>query len=151
MMNEPGELMLKPIGRVKNAVAERPAPDFAWDDVASEIIIDDSLKEGLDGLDEYSHIIVVFWLHKSLESDRMALKVHPRRKTDRQPVGLFASRSPFRPNALGLKVVRLLGRKENVLSVQGLDAIDGTPVLDIKPFIPGYDSPPGAAAPRWMK
>ena len=150
MTDRPDELVLKPIGRVKSPVTARPAADFAWDDIVSEIVIDDSLKEGLDGLEDYSHVIVIFWLHRSLEPDRMALKVHPRRKTDREPVGLFASRSPYRPNPLGLKVARLLWRRDNVLSVQGLDAIDGTPVLDIKPFIPGYDSPAGATAPQWM-
>ena len=150
MTDGPDELVLKPIGRVKSPVTARPAADFVWDDIVSEIVIDDSLKEGLDSLEDYSHVIVIFWLHRSLEPDRMALKVHPRRKTDREPVGLFSSRSPYRPNPLGLKVARLLWRRDNVLSVQGLDAIDGTPVLDIKPFIPGYDSPAGATAPQWM-
>jgi tRNA-Thr(GGU) m(6)t(6)A37 methyltransferase TsaA len=150
MKNKPDELILKPIGRVRSPVTERPAADFAWDDIVSDITLDDSLKEGLDGLEEYSHVIVIYWLHKSVEPERMALKVHPRRKTDKEPVGLFASRSPFRPNPLAMKVVQLLERRGNVLSVRGLDAIDGTPVLDIKPFIPGYDSPAGSTAPKWM-
>jgi tRNA-Thr(GGU) m(6)t(6)A37 methyltransferase TsaA len=150
MKNEPDELILKPIGRVKSPVTERPEPGFHWDDIVSEITLDDSLVEGLEGLEEYSHVIVIYWLHKSVEADRMALKVHPRRKTDGQPVGLFASRSPFRPNPLAMKVVRLIEKKGNLLSVRGLDAIDGTPVLDIKPFIPGYDSPAGVTAPKWL-
>lgn len=151
MTQEPAQLALKPIGRVKSPVTERQAAGFGWDDVVSEIILDDSLAEGLDDLGGFSHIIVIYWLHKSLEPDRMALKVHPRFRAGNEPVGLFASRSPYRPNPLGLKVVKLLERRGNTLSVRGLDAVDGTPVLDIKPFIPGYDSPAGATAPEWMK
>ena len=64
-------------------------------------------------------------------------------------VGVFASRSLFRPNPLGLKVARLLERKDNILHLEGLDAIDGTPVLDIKPFIPSNDAPEDARAPDW--
>jgi tRNA-Thr(GGU) m(6)t(6)A37 methyltransferase TsaA len=66
-------------------------------------------------------------------------------------VGVFATRSPARPNPIGLTTVRVLERSRNTLKVTGLDAIDGTPVLDIKPYIPGYDSPTRAKTPSWMK
>jgi tRNA-Thr(GGU) m(6)t(6)A37 methyltransferase TsaA len=65
-------------------------------------------------------------------------------------VGLFATRSPYRPNPVGKAAVRLLQRRGNVLRVRGLDAIDGTPVIDIKPYIPGYDSATDAKAPQWI-
>ena len=64
-------------------------------------------------------------------------------------VGVFASRSLFRPNPLGVKVARLLERKGNILRLEGLDALDGTPVLDVKPFIPRSDAPASAAVPDW--
>ena len=79
------------------------------------------------------------------------MKVHPKYRTEPTPVGVFASRSPDRPNALGKTVVKLLERRENVLKVQGLDAIDDTPVIDIKPYIPDIDGVPDAGLPPWMK
>jgi len=65
-------------------------------------------------------------------------------------VGRFATRSPSRPNPVGQATVKLLERHDNILKVKGLDAIDGTPVIDIKPYLPGYDSADGAKVPLWM-
>ena len=65
-------------------------------------------------------------------------------------VGLFATRSPNRPNPVGIATVRLLERQGNILKVEGLDAIDGTPIIDIKPYIPGYDSATDAKVPPWI-
>ncbi|MEN8614910.1 tRNA (N6-threonylcarbamoyladenosine(37)-N6)-methyltransferase TrmO [Dehalogenimonas sp. THU2] len=141
---------LRPIGRIKSPVTEKPADGFDWREVVAEIEIDPALAEGLDGLTDFSHIMVYWWMHRATDKAKMALKVFPRGRKDLPPVGVFASRSPYRPNSLGRATVRLLERRDNVLVVQGLDAIDGTPVLDIKPFIPGYDSPEGGAtAPEW--
>ena len=144
-------MALKAIGTVKNRVKQRPDRGFNWHDVVSEIIIDSSLTQGLDGLDDFSHIIVICWLHESTDKAKMALKVHPRGRHDLPPVGVFASRSPYRPNPLGKTTVRLLERRGNILTVAGLDAISGTPVIDIKPYIPDYDSASGAKAPEWTK
>ena len=89
-------------------------------------------------------------MHKAVDKSKMALKVFPRGRKELPPVGVFASRSPYRPNSLGRATVKLIERRGNSLIVQGLDAIDGAPVLDIKPFIPGYDSPDeGVYAPEW--
>ena len=79
----------------------------------------------------------------------MALRVRYRGDPALPEVGVFASRSLFRPNPIGMKVARLLGIKDNILRVEGLDALDGTPVLDIKPFIPDNDAPKNASAPDW--
>ena len=78
------------------------------------------------------------------------MKVHPRRKQSLPLVGVFATRSPARPNPIGMATVKLLECHDNVLKVIGLDAVDGTPVLDIKPYIPGYDSPNEAKTPDWI-
>jgi tRNA-Thr(GGU) m(6)t(6)A37 methyltransferase TsaA len=78
------------------------------------------------------------------------IKIHPRGRQELPLVGLFATRSPHRPNSLGEATVRLLQRRGNVLKVQGLDAINGTPVIDIKPYIPGYDSVNDASVPKWI-
>jgi tRNA-Thr(GGU) m(6)t(6)A37 methyltransferase TsaA len=144
------DIVFKPIGTVSSEVADKPGADFDWWQVVSRIVVDESLSEALDSLDEFSHIIVIYWLHKS-RAEKTCLKVHPRGDKSLPLVGLFASRSPHRPNPVGEKTVRLLKRQGNVLWVEGLDAIDGTPVIDIKPFIPGYDSPVDARTPQWNR
>ena len=140
------EIQLKAIGVVRNEIKE-PAHRYS-EKVVSEIIIDSSLTEALDNLDEFSHIIILYWIHLSRRP--APTKVHPRGNPERALMGVFATRSPSRPNPIGKATVRLLERKDNILKVQGLDAIDGTPVLDIKPYIPGYDSVDDARAPSWM-
>ena len=146
MVSELPEINLKAIGTVRNEIKEpvrRPGKD-----VISEIVVDSGLTEALDNLDEFSHIIVLYWIHKSPR--RAPKKVRPRGNPDLELMGVFATRSPDRPNPIGKSTVRLLERRGNVLKVQGLDAIDGTPVLDIKPYIPGYDSADDARTPSWV-
>ncbi len=146
MVNELPEIKLKPIGTVRNEIKEpvrRPGQD-----VVSEIILDSSLTEALDNLDDFSHIIVLYWIHKSPR--RVPKKVRPRGNPNLELMGVFATRSPDRPNPIGKSTARLLERRGNVLKVRGLDAINGSPVLDIKPYIPGYDSVEDAKAPSWV-
>lgn len=147
---QPG-MPLIAIGIVRSEVKQKQKPSFNWWQVVSEIVIDEDLAEGLDGLSEFSHIIVLYWMHQAVDSEKMAIKVCPQGRHNLPPVGLFASRSPYRPNPLGKATVRLLERRGNILRVAGLDAIDGTPVLDIKPYIPDYDSAADARAPKWTK
>ena len=135
---------------MRNAVKESPSPPYDWANVVSHIEIESDLTEALDNLDEFSHIIVFFWMDRLAEKP-LPLKVRPRHDPNRPLIGLFASRSPHRPNSIGKTTVRLLKREGNVLTVSGLDAIDGTPVVDIKPYQPDYDSPPDARTPRWFK
>ena len=140
------EMNLKAIGIVRNEIKEPTHQDSG--DIVSEIIIDSSLTEALDDLDKFSHIIILYWIHRSRRPAPM--KVHPRGNKDRALMGVFATRSPSRPNPIGKATVSLLERKGNILKVRGLDAIDGSPVLDIKPYIPGYDSVDDCRAPSWM-
>lgn len=143
------EMVLKPIGIVRSKVSE---PRRAgWEQVTSEIVVDESLTESLDGLEAFSHIIVVYWMHKVLYAGLPRGKIHPQGREDLPLVGIFATRTPYRPNPLGVTVVRLLKRKGNVLRVVGLDAIDGTPIIDIKPYIPPFDSPPHVEVPDWVE
>jgi len=142
------DINLTPIGFVRNSVTEPHQED--WQSVTSEIVINEDLKEALSRLDEFSHIIVIYWMHRIASKERETLQVHPRRDPKLPLVGVFASRSPARPNPIGLATVRLVERRDNVLKVTGLDAIDGTPVLDIKPHIPGSDSPAEAKIPSWL-
>lgn len=142
------EINLTPIGFVKNAVAEPKKED--WQSITSEIIVNEDLKEALSGIDEFSHIIVIYWMHRTSSAERSVMKVHPKRNPNLPLVGVFATRSPARPNPIGIATVKLLECRDNVLKVIGLDAIDGTPVLDIKPHIPGSDSPLETKIPDWL-
>ena len=142
------EINLPPIGFVKNSIKEPKTED--WQTVTSEIIIDEDLKEALSRIDEFSHIIVTYWMHKVPQSQRSIRKVHPKANQNLPLVGVFASRSPARPNPIGITTVKLLERRDNVLKVIGLDAIDGTPVLDVKPYIPGNNSSTEAKTPGWV-
>ena len=135
---------------MRNEVRKPPKPPYDWDNVVSRIEIEPDLTEALDNLDEFSHIIVFFWMDR-LANKPLPLKVHSRHDPNRPLIGLFASRSPHRPNSIGKTTAKLLKRERNVLTVSGLDAIDGTPVIDIKPYQPDYDSPADARTPLWLK
>lgn len=144
------DMILKAIGIVRNEVKQKPQQrPFGWKKVYSEIVVDSSLTEALDGLEEFSHIVVLYWMHQ-VDTGELPMKIHPMGKQDLPLVGRFATRSPNRPNPIGKTTVRLLERRGNILKVSGLDAIDGTPVIDIKPYIPGYDSEVDIRVPSWI-
>jgi tRNA-Thr(GGU) m(6)t(6)A37 methyltransferase TsaA len=149
MIGELPAISLKPIGIVRNKVRQPPKPPYDWNKVISEIEIDQSLTEALDNLDEFSHIIVLYWMDKVV-TNQLPTKVHPRGNKKLPLVGLFATRSPNRPNPIGKATVRLIKCEGNVLKVRGLDAIGGTPVIDIKPYLPGHDSVVRAKVPWWV-
>jgi tRNA (adenine37-N6)-methyltransferase len=140
---------LKPIGFVCNEITVRSARQ-KWEDVISEIVISPELNDALDNLDEFSHVIVLFWTYR-LGREEIPNKIRMKHNPGAPLVGLFATRSPDRPNPISKTTVKLLGRRDNILKVEGLDAFDGTPVLDIKPYIPGYDSVSEARVPRWVR
>ena len=148
MNNKNTKIFFRPIALVNNQIKDKQPPGFNWDKVLSCIEVDSRYSQALEGLEEYSHIIVIYWLNRS-DNNRIALKVHPRGDKKLPLVGLFASRSPYRPNPVGQKVVRLLRRQDNILWIEGLDAIDATPVIDIKPYIPDYDSAVDTRVPGW--
>lgn len=139
---------LEPIGVVRNEVVE-PCGQL-WQDVISEIELKENLTPALEGLEEFSHVIVIFWFHRIMPGE-FPLKIHPRGRQDLPLVGVLATRHSRRPNPIGLSVVRLLERAGNRLKVRGLDAFDGTPVLDIKPFSPDFDAPQDAMTPWWTR
>jgi tRNA-Thr(GGU) m(6)t(6)A37 methyltransferase TsaA len=142
------DITLKPIGVVSNAVKDPGKHD--WRVVESEILVNADLTEALDRIDEYSYLVILYWMHNVKPSHRFIQKVHPRGRQDLPMVGVFASRSPARPNPIGMTTVKLLSRQDNVLRVVSLDAVDGTPVLDIKPYIPDHDADKAAQTPEWL-
>ena len=146
-MSHVKEVKLKPIGYVQRASKQEDVKDRS---LVSRIIVQKGLTKALEGLDDFSHIFVVFYMHKVPKRETKILKVHPRGRTDLPLLGVFATRTAFRPNPIGLTLVELMERKENVLVVKGLDALDGTPVLDIKPYNSG-DMVLDARVPEWHK
>jgi endonuclease-3 related protein len=146
-MREPPQMTARAIGWVRSEITQ--LRHGGWEEMVSEIVIDEALSPALDGLEDFSHIIVVFWMNQ-LAPRPAALKVRPRRDPSLPLVGHLVTRSPYRPTPLGVSVVRLLERQGNVIRVQGLDAISGTPVIDIKPYLPDNDAFPEATVAEWV-
>jgi tRNA-Thr(GGU) m(6)t(6)A37 methyltransferase TsaA len=158
-------MVLRQVGVVKGPLAEPSLVpehgDLAWKtrvgraakerDVVSEILIDDVFTGILDGIEEFSHILVLYWAHRVSEEGRSIVKAHPMGRKDLPLVGIFATCSPARPNPLCAIVVRLLERNGNLLTVEGLDAIDGSPVIDIKPYNPSYFPVGEVRIPPWLE
>ena len=150
MTGELPGMTLRAIGIVRNGIKQPPKQvPFGWEKVVSDIEVDSSLTEALDGLGGFSHIVVLYWMHQ-VAAGEMPMKVHPMGKQELPLVGIFATRSPHRPNPVGKTTVRLLQCQGNILKVEGLDAIDGTPVIDIKPYVPEFDSAAKATVPQWI-
>ena len=134
------EITLQPVAWVRNS--RLTTEDNGWGGLVSDIVLDPFLpEESLDGLDAFSHAEIIFCFHLVDGSEIVYGVRHPRENPAWPKVGIFAQRGRLRPNRLGLTVVRILRREGRSLLVEGLDAVDGTPVLDIKPvmeeFLPG--------------
>ncbi|OQX25802.1 MAG: tRNA (N6-threonylcarbamoyladenosine(37)-N6)-methyltransferase TrmO [Desulfobacteraceae bacterium IS3] len=163
------EIVLKPVGIIRSEIRE-PVLRSDKDGITlkeklkhvraerdkirtmiSEIVIDPALEEILEGIEEYSHIQVLFWAHKVPPESRKLTQVHPMGLKEMPKRGIFATCSPARPNPVLLTAVKLLERNANILKVQGLEAIDGTPVIDIKPYVKGYHCAENPKSPEWME
>lgn len=141
------KICLEPIGFVKTKAVGKEVRNR---NVISQLIFNEKLTESLEGIEQFSHLFVIFWLNEISETERKTLKVHPRGRKDMPLLGIFATRTPYRSNPIGLTRVKLLNKKDNVLTVQGLDAFDGTPILDIKPF-DSWDITENIKVPEWWK
>lgn len=140
---------IQAIGIVKSPV-KQPV-DENWGEVIAEVELKSSLARGLTGIEQFSHAIVVFLMHQYSFPPATDLVRRPRERADMPEVGIFAQRAKHRPNPIGVTAVELIEVRGNVLVVKGLDAIDGTPVLDIKPYVPVFDSRPNAVVPEWIE
>jgi tRNA-Thr(GGU) m(6)t(6)A37 methyltransferase TsaA len=141
-------LKLEPIGIVRNGVTG--ARDEEWGRVVSEIELAPELADGLVGLAQFSHVVVLFVMHEARFDAVTHLTRRPRDRTDMPLVGVFAQRARHRPNPIGVTTVELKRVEGSSLFVRGLDAIDGTPVLDVKPHVPGFDAPAHPRLPEWV-
>ena len=139
---EPPEkaFVVRPIGRIEKT------------DDRTQIVLDKKYQPGLLGLEGFSHVYVFWWFDKNdTPQKRAILQVHPRGNPQNPLTGVFATRAPVRPNLIALALCKAVSIKENVLEVEKIDAFPGTAILDIKPFIPGYDSVTDAQVPDWLK
>lgn len=126
---------MKPIGVIHSPYHAGQVPyQGCGREEIGEVEVFEQFAEGLKDIEGFSHIVLIYWFHKSRGYSLMV-----RTPWDTKPHGLFTTRSPNRPCPLGLSVVRLVARKGNILKVKDLDAIDGTPLLDIKPYVPTVD------------
>jgi len=138
---------MQPVGYVRTQAVGDEVKDR---NRTSEIVVTPELSAALNGIADYSHLYVLFWMNEISREKRMMLKVHPRGRIDLPLMGAFAVRTNLRPNPIGLTVVELLKVEGNVLEVRGLDAFDGTPVLDIKPYDP-WDVVKQVRVPAWRR
>jgi tRNA-Thr(GGU) m(6)t(6)A37 methyltransferase TsaA len=136
-MSEPNHLIFQPIGFVQSPFKDlegMPIQPRGAQGVKGKIIVDPTLGEGLLDLDGFSHLVLIYFFHQ-VEGYKLCLTPF----LDSKKHGVFATRAPRRPNPIGLSVVKLVKINHNELEVEDLDILDGTPVLDIKPYIPEID------------
>ncbi len=147
-MQDATQIVLEPIGFVYNEYLPGQKP-LTWQGTSSRIEIDPRWTAALEGLEAFSHINVLCYLHLMHREDPV-LQIHPQRNLEMPLVGFFGTRTPLRPNPISMTIVRLIERQENVLHVRNLDMFNGTPVLDIKPYLTRGDCHPEATGPEWI-
>ncbi|MFO7990881.1 MAG: tRNA (N6-threonylcarbamoyladenosine(37)-N6)-methyltransferase TrmO [Thermoplasmata archaeon] len=135
---------VKPIGRAENDY-ENEIPDD-YKDRVTKIVIYEEYGDALLGIEEHSHIVILSWFH---ESDRTIHRVHPMADMDNPLTGVFATRSPVRPNPIAITVCELVDMEENILHVKGLDVYNNTPIVDIKSYTTKYKIE-GPKYPDWV-
>lgn len=136
MITNRDKMKMKPIGVIHlpyKSTEEAPYQGCKSDGTG-EIEIFDEYARGLKDVEGFSHLIILYWMHKSTNYSLLI-----KTPWDDKLHGLFTTRSQNRPNPIGLSVVRLIKRDGNILKIKGMDAIEGTPVIDIKPYIPEFD------------
>jgi tRNA (adenine37-N6)-methyltransferase len=141
------DIILQPVAFVKNS--RNDISDDYWGSVISEIELAGHIPaDALNGIETFSHLEIVFYFDKA-DKSKTAYKGHPRGNKEWPEVGIFAQRKKDRPNSIGLTIVELVERKGNTISVKYLDAIDGTPILDIKPVMKEFLPASEIRQPQW--
>lgn len=142
-------IRVDPIGRITSSV--NATVDEHWGRVVSRIELKPEFVGGLKGLDGFSHAIIVTYLHKANYESSRHLQRRPRGLRTMPIVGIFSQRAKDRPNPIGVTAVKIVDVGDDYLEVRGLDAINSTPVLDIKPYYPEYDRIKSPTTPLWVK
>ena len=115
------------------------------------IEIDVKYEDGILGLNGFSHVLVCYWLHENdTPEKRKILMVYPRGNPKNPLHGVFATRAPMRPNLIGLSICKILSIEDNIIQIDTIDAYDGSPVIDLKPYIPDIDSEEDVQVPEWV-
>lgn len=148
MHPSPTPLSVTPIGYVRSAATD--AVDEDWGAVEAQIVVEPALRPGLQGLEGFSHLVVVTFLHGASFDPARHLVRRPRGLAAMPELGIFAQRAKDRPNPLGITCVPLVALEAEGVRVRGLDAIDGTPVLDLKPYFPQFDAAGEVRVPAWV-
>ncbi len=138
---------MHPIGYVRNQVQEKK--DISWGEELSVIDLKEEYMDGLAGLEDFSHAVILYHLDQAEYRKERHLQRKPQNREDMPLKGIFAQRAKDRPNAIGMTAVEIVAVGKGMLTVKGLDAVDGTPVLDIKPYYPVYDQKE-ARVPEWV-
>lgn len=138
---------MHPVGYVLNQVLEKK--DTSWGEELSLIELQKEYRDGLTGLEDFSHAIILYHLDQAEYKSERHLQRRPQNREDMPLRGIFAQRAKDRPNAIGMTAVEVVAVGKGTLMVKGLDAVDGTPVLDIKPYYPVYDQKE-ACVPEWV-
>ena len=134
------QFILKPIGKVRKVEG------------STKLILEKKYEPALQGLDKNSHVWVLWWFDRNDTAEkRLILQVHPCGNPENPLTGIFACRSPYRPNLIALSLCRILSVENNVVELEKIDAFDETPILDLKPYIPGYDSNDNAVTAKWKR
>jgi len=143
------EYRITPVAFVRNSRTE--ATDDNWGETISEITLADGMpSDAIAGIGEFSHLEILFYFHKADPARILTGKAHPRNNRDWPQVGIFCQRRKARPNLLGLTVVELVEVQARSIFVRMLDAVDGTPVIDIKPFIRNFIPTGEIKQPSWV-
>jgi tRNA-Thr(GGU) m(6)t(6)A37 methyltransferase TsaA len=139
---------LRPIGVIHSPFADKNLTPIqpSRSQAIGAVELFPEFAEGLDGLEGFSHIILLYLFDRA---EGFSLRVQP--FLDDHSHGVFATRYPCRPNPLGLSIVRLLKRDGNRLEIEGVDVLEGTPLLDIKPYVPNFDVFPGEIHTGWYE
>ncbi|HEY4247025.1 MAG TPA: SAM-dependent methyltransferase [Lacunisphaera sp.] len=142
-------IQLEPIGTVRGGRTE--VVDDNWGGVKARIELDAArfTAESLAGLDSFSHVMVVYYFHRADPAKIELTARHPRNNPAWPKIGIFAQRGKNRPNLLGVSTCQVLGIDGNSLLIQGLDAVDGTPVVDLKPLMKGFEPRGSVFEPVW--
>jgi tRNA-Thr(GGU) m(6)t(6)A37 methyltransferase TsaA len=147
-MSESAEFRVRAIGSVRSPVTE--PVDLDWGSVESRVVLEPAYRAGLKGLGEFSHVLVIALLDGAAFDPSRHLVRRPRGLPEMPELGIFAQRAKDRPNPIGVTVVPLIAVEPDGIVVRGLDAIDGTPVLDLKPHFPDFDAPEAPTVPTWV-
>lgn len=136
------------IGFIRNSIENKK--DTNWGSDISQIVLDSPYEPGLTGLSEFSHLIVVYYLDQAKFVMDKHLIRRPQNREDMPMVGILSQRAKDRPNPIGITSVEIVSVENNMITVKGLDAINHTPVLDLKPYYPKYDCKENAVVPEWV-